>query len=150
LLFFNFAKSNGLNRKFSLMAGSQGDKYYNVFLDYALWLKTPENKKIMEEDCFLLLQEIRKLGSIKLAAENIRISYRKAWNIITKSEKILGFNLVEKHRGGKHGGHTSLSIEGEDLVNGYFSLRNEINDSIKKITKLFFNRLNHQNITESK
>jgi molybdate transport system regulatory protein len=124
------------------MAGSKGDKYYDVFLDYALWLKTIENKKILNQDGFILLIWIKKLGSIKLAANEIQISYRKAWNLINKSEKILGFKLVIKHRGGKDGGHTGLSPEGENLVNAYSDLKSDIDSSIKKVTKNFFHQLN--------
>jgi len=124
------------------MAGSKGDKYYDVFLDYTVWLKNIDNQKIADKDCFLLLLGIKKFGSIKQAAEEITISYRNAWNIISNAEKILGFGLVVKQRGGKLGGHTVLSPEGEDLVNGYTSLKGDIDLSIKRVTREFFNKLN--------
>jgi molybdate transport system regulatory protein len=132
------------------MAGSQGDKYYDVFLDYSLWLKNIGNKEIMDEDCLLLLLGIKKLGSIKQAAEEIEISYRKAWNVISKAEKMLGFGLVVKHRGGKLGGYTSLSPEGENLVNAYCSLKTDINKSIKRVTREFFHKLNQHIESNSK
>jgi molybdate transport repressor ModE-like protein len=126
------------------MAGSKGDKYYDIFLDYSLYLKTIENMGIMDESDFLLLKEIGKMGSIKLASEKVQISYRKAWNIIDNSEKLLGFKLVEKSRGGKDGGHTTLSPEGKNLVGAYLELKEEINHSIKKITQKFFHTINQQ------
>jgi molybdate transport repressor ModE-like protein len=124
------------------MAGSKGDKYYDVFLEYEIWLKTIKDQVIMNEDCLMLLGQIKALGSIKLAAEKNKISYRKAWDIIEKSENILGFKLVEKQRGGKDGGHTGLSSDGENLVNAYNELKNDIDLSIKKITKKFFHKIN--------
>ena len=54
------------------MAGSKGDKYYNVFLDYRLWLKTINNEGIMGDGCFSLLIEIKNSGSLKEAAEKAK------------------------------------------------------------------------------
>jgi molybdate transport system regulatory protein len=126
------------------MAGSKGDKYYDIFLDYSVWLKSLQGQHILHEDCFKLLSWIDSLGSIKLAADKSEISYRKAWNLINKSEKLLGFNLVVKQRGGKDGGHTGLSPEGQNLVNAYMDLKKDINLSIKKVTKKFFHKLNQK------
>jgi molybdate transport system regulatory protein len=129
------------------MAGSRGDRYYNIFLDYSLWFKTIDNHLIMKEDCFMLILKIRELGSIALASESFGISYRKAWNLIKKSENLLGFSLVKKHRGGKDGGHTELSPEGNNLVNAYIELKENIGQSIKNITKKFFNKINQKDET---
>ncbi len=124
------------------MAGSHGDKYYDVFLDYRIWLKTVNEEGIMGEGCIGLLKDIKKSGSLKLAADKQEMSYRKAWGIIRNSEGILGFKLVDKQRGGKDGGHSCLTSEGEDLVMAFDELKSEINESIKKITKKFFNKIN--------
>jgi len=126
------------------MAGSKGDKYYNVFLDYRLWLKTIDNEGIMGEGCFSLLIEIKNSGSLKEAATKLSVSYRKAWGIIRKSENILGFKLVDKHRGGKDGGHSFLTEEGNNLIQAYIQLREDIDQSIKKVTMNFFHRINHK------
>jgi molybdate transport system regulatory protein len=131
------------------MAGSKGDKYYNVFLDYRLWLKTIENEGIMGEGCFSLLLEIKSTGSLKDAAEKLEVSYRKAWGIIRKSENFLGFKLVDKQRGGKDGGHSFLTDEGLNLVQAYLELKDDINESIKKVTKKFFHKINHKTLSES-
>lgn len=124
------------------MAGSKGDKYYNVFLDFSIWLKSIDDQVIVNEKSLILLLEIKKLGSIKLAAGKLGFSYRKAWNMIEESESFIGFKLVEKTRGGKDGGHTSLSPEGENLIGAYVELKEEINFAIKKVTKKFFNKIN--------
>jgi molybdate transport system regulatory protein len=126
------------------MAGSKGDKYYNVFLDYRLWLKTIENFGIMGDGCFSLLIEIKNSGSLKEAAEKMDVSYRKAWGIIKKSENMLGFKLVDKKRGGKDGGHSELTEEGMNLIQAYNELKADIDDSIKKVTQKFFHRINHK------
>jgi molybdate transport repressor ModE-like protein len=127
------------------MAGSKGDMYYNVFLDFTIWLKSIENKTIITEDCFLLLKEIDNHGSLKLAAEKTNVSYRKAWNMIKFAENLLGFHLVQKHRGGKDGGFSLLSPEGKNLLLSYLELKSNFESSIKIITKKFFNTINQKN-----
>jgi molybdate transport system regulatory protein len=124
------------------MAGSKGDKYYNVFMDYRIWLKTIGDKGIMGEGCIGLLNDIKLSGSLKQAADKQEMSYRKAWGIIRRSEEMLGFKLVKKHRGGKDGGHSYLTSEGENLVEAFGELKTDINRSIKKVTKKFFNKIN--------
>jgi len=131
------------------MAGSKGDKYFNVFLDYRLWLKTIDDKGIMGDGCFLLLNEIKNKGSLKEAAEKLEVSYRKAWGIIKKSENILGFKLVDKYRGGKDGGHSFLTTDGINLIHAYLELKNDIDVSIKKVTKKFFHQINQKTITDN-
>ena len=126
------------------MAGSKGDKYYNVFLDYRLWLKTIDNLGIMGDGCFSLLFEINNSGSIKEAADKLEVSYRKAWGTIRKSENMLGFKLVDKKRGGKDGGHSVLTDEGMNLIQAYSELKSNIDDSIKKVTQKFFHKINHK------
>jgi molybdate transport repressor ModE-like protein len=124
------------------MAGSRGDKYYDVFLDYSVWLKTIDEKGIMGEGCIGLLIDIKESGSLKLAADKQEMSYRKAWGVIQKSEEMLGFKLVDKQRGGKNGGYSCLTADGEDLILAFDELKKEFNQSIKKITKKFFNKIN--------
>ena len=124
------------------MAGSVGDKYYDVFLKYRLWLCTKEGDGILGEGRLLLLKEIDVTGSLKSAADNLKISYRKAWGNIKESEELLGFKLVEKQRGGKDGGNSQLSPEGRMLLEAYYELKEDFDQSIKKITKKFFNRIN--------
>jgi molybdate transport repressor ModE-like protein len=126
------------------MAGSKGDKYYNIFLDYRLWLKTIDDIGIMGDGCFSLLIEIKQSGSLREAAQKLDVSYRKAWGIIRKSENTLGFKLVDKTRGGKDGGHSTLTNEGENLIQAYNELKSDIDGSIKKVTQKFFHTINQK------
>ncbi|OQY05872.1 MAG: hypothetical protein B6I20_00255 [Bacteroidetes bacterium 4572_117] len=124
------------------MAGSVGDKYYDVFLKYRLWLSTTNDKGILGDGRFALLNEIDITGSLKSAAEKTNISYRKAWGSIKEAEEQLGFKLVEKQRGGKDGGNSRLSPEGKQLLEAYTELKEDFDQSVKKITKKFFNKIN--------
>ncbi len=124
------------------MAGSQGDKYYDVFLRYRLWLSTKDGVGILGEGRLALLKEIEKTGSLKAAADNLNISYRKAWGNIKHAEEMLGFVLVEKQRGGKSGGKSQLTDEGKNLLSAYDELKDDFELAIKDITRKFFKKIN--------
>ncbi len=124
------------------MAGSKGSKYYNIFLDYTIKLDHKKRGNLLNDYKFNLLKQVHKSGSLKAAAEKLGVSYRKAWGNVEDIEKGLGFKLLERQRGGAEGGKTTLTYEGERLIEAYEELRAEFNNSIYKITKKFFHSLN--------
>lgn len=125
------------------MAGTKGSKYYNVFLNYEINLKDVGGYKVLDYEGFKLLTEIDSLRSIVAAATEMKISYRKAWGIINRVESKLGFPLVVKQRGGAEGGHTFLSEEGRQLVDGYVELTQQFDFSISEIARKFFRKINN-------
>lgn len=124
------------------MTSIKTNKYNNVSLDYKVWLKTVDGVSVLGEGGICLLKGISKLSSLKFAADEQNMSYRKAWGIIKKAENTLGFKLVEKHRGGKSGGNSSLTEEGEALLIAFNELKKDIDKSIKRISKKFFDKIN--------
>ena len=124
------------------MAGSKGSKYYNVFLNYDLNLRDNDGVIILNSEGFRLLCTIDRLQSIVAAAAELKISYRKAWGIVNRVENNLGFSLVIKQRGGSEGGHTELSPEGRELIDGYNELKMQFDQSIKDVTRKFFRKIN--------
>lgn len=126
------------------MAGPKGSKYYDIFLDFSIDLKHKEGgHPILTEEHFELLLHIGDLGSLVASAEKMSISYRKAWELVRQSEKTLGFQLIEKHRGGKDGGNSILTPEGKKLIDAYRELRTEFDASVKRIVKDFFQKINN-------
>jgi len=73
-----------------------------------------------------LLDAIQKRGSLQLAAEELGISYRKAWGDLRKTEHILGVSLLERHRGGRGGGECSLTEEGRRWWKEYARFEREV------------------------
>jgi molybdate transport system regulatory protein len=126
------------------MAGPKGSKYYDVFLDYKVWLTHRERGDHLDDHLVSLLSEIKKGGSIRAAADQLGLSYRKAWGDIREAEGFLGFQLLEKVRGGKDGGLSRLTAEGDHLVEAFRQLHEGINQSIHDITKRFFHQLNNR------
>ncbi len=123
------------------MSTSNKTNYENTAIHYKIWLSTIKGEGIMGDGKWRLLKTIDEKGSLKAASENLGISYRKAWGDIKKAEKLLGFELTEKHRGGKHGGNSILTENGGRLVEAYKELHKKINISIEKAFVEFKDRL---------
>jgi len=126
------------------MAGPKGSKYYDIFLKFKVWLENTDGEGILGDGKFELIDQIDQLGSLKAAADKVGISYRKAWGNVKDAEEKLGFLLVEKHRGGQHGGNSVLTPEGKKLIEAYKELLVEFDESIYQITKKFFNKVNEK------
>ena len=102
------------------MAGSKGSKYYDIFLDYSISLEHKKIGTIMNPYKFRLLKSIHETGSLKMAASETGVSYRKAWGSIEEIENTIGFKLVNRHRGGTHGGKTTLTKPSIKLQGNFF------------------------------
>lgn len=124
------------------MAGRKGSKYYDIFLKQQLKLVTKEDDIVINEEGFTLLTEIKREQSIVAAARNMGISYRKAWGLLREVEYVLGFQLVGKHRGGKAGGKTDLTIEGLELTDAYTTLKSDLEIQVHDTVKSFFKKIN--------
>lgn len=75
--------------------------------------------------CFLgpvkteLLKEIRQSGSLSGAAKKLKISYQHAWTMIDEMNRFAPEPLVNKQRGGVHGGGAEISSYGEKILQEY-------------------------------
>ena len=87
-------KSNGLEQDKSKQDGAESISPYPV-VKLHLWL---ERDKGVFFGCgrFELLKKIDELGSLKLASENLGLSYRGAWGKIKRTEEIIGQKLIYK------------------------------------------------------
>ncbi len=66
-----------------------------------------------------LLELVGESGSLAHAAEEMGLSYRRAWGKVKELEANLGLALVQSEVGGAGGGHTVLSEQGRALVEAY-------------------------------
>ncbi len=73
-----------------------------------------------------LLHKIDECGSIASAAEEMEMSYSKAWNMLRKAEAGIGFPLILRRKGGKAGGSSMLTEEGREFVGLYDEMQKEI------------------------
>ncbi|MBE9483623.1 MAG: LysR family transcriptional regulator [Bacteroidetes bacterium] len=105
---------------------------FNVFLNYKLWLSSMSGDGIISEEVCTLLNGIRDKGSLKAAAEAADISYRKAWGDLKQAESMLGYDLTEKTRGGKKGGHSELTPAAKKLLEAYAALQEKLDDAVEE------------------
>ncbi|MBM3405008.1 MAG: LysR family transcriptional regulator [Bacteroidetes bacterium] len=101
-------------------------------LNYKIWLSTPEGEGILGDGKWRILKLIEEKGSLKAACEALGYTYRRTWGNLKRIEKILGFPLLEKQRGGIDGGRTYLSPEGKKLVQAFDTFHSRVDMTIQE------------------
>lgn len=66
-----------------------------------------------------LLEAIRDTRSITAAAKSIGMSYRRAWILVDELNRSLASAAVASATGGEHGGGSTLTAVGHELVDVY-------------------------------
>lgn len=100
-----------------------------VKVAYKIWLSN--NGKAFGEGPYQLLKGIAEKGSLRQAAMEMGISYRKAWGILKECEKKLGFTLIERKVGGSSGGYSKITSSGREFMKHYEQFCKEIKKSIE-------------------
>jgi len=79
-----------------------------------------------------LLQQIEESGSIAKAAKAMKMSYKKAWDIIDLLNSSGQKPYVVSFKGGEKGGGAELTATGKKVVTRYNSLIKKLNSVIEK------------------
>lgn len=74
-----------------------------------------------------LLRLIDERGSINAAAQEMGISYRKAWSQLRAMEEMFGAPIVCRSKGGAGGGESTLTPAALELLERYARLHRGIN-----------------------
>lgn len=106
------------------MTRAQKKRMSPISLQGQLWMAV-DGKSLGGHGRIELLREIGKAGSISKAAQNMRMSYKAAWDAIDLMNNLAGVPLVERLTGGKGGGGTSLTARGEQLVSNFKIIEQE-------------------------
>jgi len=114
---------------------------HEIFLNYKLWLSSITGEGIIDEDQYKILKYIQDKGTLKAAADELGISYRKAWGDIKKAEELLGYDLTNKKRGGKSGGHSELTEKAIKLLEAYQALQVKMDDAVEDAYSDFKNKI---------
>ena len=78
-----------------------------------------------------LLEAIATTRSRSAAAQKLRQSYRLAWKHLQLIEERTGLTVVERQRGGQHGGGTDLTSDGRALLEAYRNWRGETEEHMQ-------------------
>ncbi|PAF41570.1 LysR family transcriptional regulator [Helicobacter sp. 11S03491-1] len=79
------------------------------------WIKE-ENKNFLGKGRVELLEHIKASGSISKAAKTMKMSYKAAWDSIDSMNHLIQGNIVESISGGKGGGGTIVTPQGEKAI----------------------------------
>ena len=79
-----------------------------------------------------MLQKIEETGSIRKAAGEMKLSYRKAYYSVDQINNLAEEPVVIMIRGGKDGGKSMLTDYGKKLIAKYKNLENEISTFLEK------------------
>jgi molybdate transport system regulatory protein len=99
-----------------------------------LWIEC-ENKRFFGPGRAELLQRIDETGSIRKAAADMGMSYKKAWAMVTALNQQVQRPFVLVKVGGEKGGGSVITEEARELVNYHSLLRQRFVAFLEKETK---------------
>jgi molybdate transport system regulatory protein len=102
-----------------------------VRVAFKVWLDS--DGKAFGEGPYRLLRGVDRTGSLRQAAMEMRMSYRKAWLTVSRCEERLGFPLLERKVGGSSGGGSRLTEEAMDFLMRYESFSAEAAQALREI-----------------
>ena len=103
---------------------------------YKVWLD--QDGKAFGDGPYELLKRVEKTDSLHQAANQMGMSYSKAWGLIRSVEERLGFPLLDRKVGGVSGGGSSLTSEAREFMSTYDRFRKKVDVAIEKIFQQHF------------
>ncbi len=94
-----------------------------------------------------LMRLVAQKGSLSAAYKEMGMAASKAWKIVRRAEADLGFPLMESVSGGKSGGYSRLTPEGEDFLERYEKFQEEVTEAARQSFVKHFG--NHDTIEEN-
>jgi molybdate transport system regulatory protein len=98
-----------------------------------LWIEC-ENERFFGPGRVELLQRIDETGSIRQAAADMGMSYKKAWEMVTMVNKQAVRPLVVPKVGGEKGGGSVITDEAKELIAWHARLRERFLAFLEKET----------------
>ncbi|MGE3608293.1 MAG: TOBE domain-containing protein [Bacteriovoracaceae bacterium] len=77
-----------------------------------------------------LLEEIQRTGSISKAAKGLGMSYKTAWDAIDAINNLSEKAIVERNAGGVHGGGTTITEYGMELIQTFREIEREYQNNL--------------------
>lgn len=113
-----------------------------------LWIER-DGETLLSGGRVELLERIRAHGSISAAAKSMGMGYRHAWELIEDMNRRSARPLIERSAGGKRGGGTRLTPEGEDALARYHALIARFKRLLEAETAPFVDLFGEPRTTES-
>ena len=84
-----------------------------------------------------LLAAIQKTGSIAAAGKTMNMSYRRAWLLVDVMNRSFSGPLVHAAKGGRHGGGTTLTPLGLQVLDQYTKMATAVSHTAQAYLPLF-------------
>ena len=97
----------------------------NLRINGRIWLETTSGdvtERFMGIGRMELLQHIQRTGSINQAAKAMRMSYKRAWELVHSMNTLADAPLVATQTGGEKGGGAIITAEGAKHLAHYRAL----------------------------
>jgi molybdate transport system regulatory protein len=92
-------------------------------LKVRVWVER-DGRKVLGPGRVELLEHIDRHRSIAAAAKQMKMSYRRAWELVRDMNEAAGVPLVEANPGGSGGGGATVTAHGRAAIGLYRSLMN--------------------------
>ena len=96
-----------------------------------LWLER-DGRIVMSDYRLRLLVLVAETGSLAEAAQQLGLSYRRAWGKVKELERNLDLPLVQSAAGGAGGGHSEITPEGRELLRRYAAFRARAEQAVRE------------------
>jgi molybdate transport system regulatory protein len=107
-----------------------------VRLSYKIWLD--HKGRAFGYGPAHLLEGVEHWGSLRKAAQELGMSYNKAWRIVHAAEQRLSFPLLDRTVGGSLGGGSHLTPEAQDLMRRYRAMAVEVEQVLDAVYEKHF------------
>ncbi|GAB2597006.1 winged helix-turn-helix domain-containing protein [Spirosoma areae] len=97
----------------------------NLRINGRIWLETTtpdKTERFMGIGRLELLGHIQRTGSINQAAKAMRMSYKRAWELVHSMNTLADAPVVTTQTGGEKGGGATVTEEGEKYLSHYQAL----------------------------
>ncbi|HZY37425.1 MAG TPA: LysR family transcriptional regulator [Mucilaginibacter sp.] len=100
----------------------------------SLWLESG-GKRFFGPGPVELLERIAETGSISEAAKAMKMSYKKAWELVNALNERSANPVVIPRTGGEHGGGSTITEEARELIDYHRELRRRFAAFLAEETK---------------
>lgn len=97
-----------------------------------------KDQKFFGEGPCRLLRGVKETGSLRASARQMDMSYTKALKILQNAENALGYPLTMRAAGGRDGGGSILTPEGEEWLKRYEAYRDACVQANQRLYLEFF------------
>ncbi|MBQ9648540.1 MAG: NTP transferase domain-containing protein [Oscillospiraceae bacterium] len=111
---------------------AQLEEHNAAILHPVLHMRMERESPFLNERLKLLLFLLSNNYSIRKGCACTGLAYSKAWEMINQLEHNLGYLVVERQRGGRGGGGTSLTPEGERFLLAYQEFEETVHQIAQK------------------